>query len=349
MNSAPETPQEVVVRPPHIIQSLLNGFNAVATHIYLIALPLALDLLLWFGPHLRVNALLTPGLKEFISLMQSNGTADMRTAVDSMGALWQTFLEQYNLVTATSTFPVGVPSLFAGLMPATNPLGAPLQVEISSMGEFFLAFVVLTLLGFLVGSLYFSLIARATGQLLSAQEPGHALIARLAPEQPDFSLGTLGWQTLQVMVMIVLLLVILLVILVPTTLISLLLSLVSPVIAQIVLLLVSFTALWMLVPLIFSPHGIFLYGQNALIAMGNSARVVRMMLPGTGMFLVACIIINQGLGMLWAIPPAGSWMALVGVLGHAFIITALLSASFVYYRSGMTYMHALQRYSVKRA
>lgn len=349
MNSAPETPQEVVVRPPHIIQSLLNGFNAVATHIYLIALPLALDLLLWFGPHLRVDALLAPGLKEFISLMQSNGSADMRATVDGMGTLWQSFLNQYNLVTATSTFPVGVPSLFAGLMPVNNPLGAPLQVEIGSLGEFLLAFVVLTLLGFLVGSLYFSLIARATGQALSAQGPDQLMLSRLTPEQPAFSLGTLGWQTLQVLVLLVLLLVILLVILVPTTLISLVLSLISPFIAQIVLLLVSFTALWLMVPLVFSPHGIFLYGQTALHAMGNSARVVRMMLPGTGMFLVACIIINQGLGMLWAIPPSGSWMALVGVLGHAFIITALLSASFVYYRSGMTYLHALQRYSMKRA
>jgi len=36
--------------------------------------------------------------------------------------------------------------------------------------------------------------------------------------------------------------------------------------------------------------------------------------------------------MLWKAPPVTSWLTLVGVGGHAFISTALLAASFVYYR-----------------
>lgn len=337
MNASPETPTEEAVRPPRLIQCLLNGFNTVATHIYLILLPLAVDLLLWFGPHLRVKTLLAPSLAEFLSLMQSNASTDMQTTIKSMGELWQSFIEQYNLVSAISTFPVGIPSLFSGLMPVKNPLGAPMQFEISSMGQFILGFLVLTLMGLLIGSLYFGLIARVTGRTMSALEGRTDATAG----QP-LDLGLLGWQTLQVLALIAIVLVILMVVMVPALIISLLTAILSPFISQIVLLLVSFGMIWLLVPLIFSPHGIFLYGLNAPAAMSSSARMVRFILPSTGLFLLAEIIINQGLGMLWSIPPATSWMALVGIFGHAFIVTGLLAASFVFYRSGLNYLQALQ-------
>ena len=35
---------------------------------------------------------------------------------------------------------------------------------------------------------------------------------------------------------------------------------------------------------------------------------------------------------LWHAAPADSWMMGVGILGHAFISTSLLAASFIYYR-----------------
>jgi len=38
------------------------------------------------------------------------------------------------------------------------------------------------------------------------------------------------------------------------------------------------------------------------------------------------------LNYLWSVPPNNSWMLLIGIAGHAFITTALLAASFVYYR-----------------
>jgi hypothetical protein len=43
-------------------------------------------------------------------------------------------------------------------------------------------------------------------------------------------------------------------------------------------------------------------------------------------------LLHQGLNELWKVPSQNSWLMLVGLAGHAFITTALLSASFVYYR-----------------
>jgi hypothetical protein len=50
------------------------------------------------------------------------------------------------------------------------------------------------------------------------------------------------------------------------------------------------------------------------------------------LFLLAFVIINQGLNFLWNTPSQGSWLMLVGIGGHAFVSTALLASSFVYYR-----------------
>jgi hypothetical protein len=36
--------------------------------------------------------------------------------------------------------------------------------------------------------------------------------------------------------------------------------------------------------------------------------------------------------VLWRIPPADSWLTLLGIFGNAFVSTALLAASFIYYR-----------------
>ena len=60
--------------------------------------------------------------------------------------------------------------------------------------------------------------------------------------------------------------------------------------------------------------------------------MVRYSLPNVGWFSMLVIVLSQGMDMLWHIPPTSSWMTLVGILGHAFISTSLLAASFFYYR-----------------
>jgi hypothetical protein len=57
-----------------------------------------------------------------------------------------------------------------------------------------------------------------------------------------------------------------------------------------------------------------------------------MTLPTTSLFILSVLVISEGLDLLWRIPPETSWLTLVGVCGHAFITSALLAASFIYYR-----------------
>jgi len=42
--------------------------------------------------------------------------------------------------------------------------------------------------------------------------------------------------------------------------------------------------------------------------------------------------------MVWTLPGTDSWLMVLGIGGHAFIVTALLAASFLYYRDGLKWM-----------
>jgi len=69
-----------------------------------------------------------------------------------------------------------------------------------------------------------------------------------------------------------------------------------------------------------------------------SIRMVRFFLPGTSMFIIFCILISEGFNMLWVLPGSDSWLLALGIGGHAFVVTGLLSASFLYYRQGLKWM-----------
>jgi len=119
---------------------------------------------------------------------------------------------------------------------------------------------------------------------------------------------------------------------IPIFIVTFLLALISPSIAQFSLVFSSFLVLWILIPLVFSPHGIFAAGQNAFRSMLISLRLVRALFPGVGLFLLSAVILAQGMGVLWRLSPETSWLMVAGVFGNAFIGTGLLAASFIYYR-----------------
>jgi hypothetical protein len=133
---------------------------------------------------------------------------------------------------------------------------------------------------------------------------------------------------------------------IPAVILITVMALISLALAQFGLLAVSFVLLWILIPLIFSPHGIFAARQNVVRAMLISTRMVRLLFPGVGLFLLAALILAQGMGYLWRIPPETSWLSVAAVLGNAFVSTSLLAASFVYYRGAINWVEQLRRGAV---
>lgn len=341
MNAGQETPSAVTIRPPQLTQSLVGGFNAVANNIWLILLPVAVDLLLWFGPHLRLQKLLLPGLESMIELMQRTAAPEMRPAVENAESVWKLFLEQYNFFNLLSTFPVGVPSLMTGIAPANTPLGLPDQVEVSSYGQMVLGWLALNLLGLLIGSIYFAWVAKSISAIPAELDCDSASAA--SGRSPSLRPGVIVWQMAQALLLVIILVAIVVIMMVPSIFLSSILALVSPILAQFTLIIISLSVMWFLIPLVFSPHGIFLCGQSAFNALFTSRRVVGYSFPNTMLFLAAAFVLLQGLGVLWRTPPANSWMALVGIFGHAFISTGLLAASFFFYRAGLAYVQSIRK------
>ncbi len=312
---------QISIQPPRIMKAIIAGFNAVTNHIGLILFPILLDVLIWFGPQLRLDSLLSPLIESANRTLLAYNGADMQQIVESAGEAWAIIIDRLNLTSTLSTFPIGIPSLISGAGYKLSPLGTSPQIEISTFSIAVLSFLILAAFGILLGSFYFNAVSRST-----------------QPEKTKLSLSNIINQIINSYGMILLMILVAVSLLIPGLFIISIFALFSPVLSQIVLLIVSFLLLWLLIPLVFSPHGIFINQLNVIHSITTSIRLVRAFLPSTGLFLLLAILMAQGLDSLWLAAPDSSWLTLVGITGHAFVYTSLLAASFVYYRQGLEWM-----------
>jgi hypothetical protein len=115
----------------------------------------------------------------------------------------------------------------------------------------------------------------------------------------------------------------------------------SATLGQIMFFIGALLLIWLIMPVFFSVHGIYTLQLNAFRSILGSLRMVRFTLPNTGLFLLVFVIINTGMNFLWNTPADNSWWMLVGIAGHAFVSTALLAASFIYYRDINAWLSAV--------
>lgn len=305
--------------PPGVIGALRAGFDVVSSHVVLILMPLLLDVFLWLGPRLSVEKLLVPAYR----LLFEQARLGLATAEDAQGfaqiqAMFIDNLQRFNLVSLVSrlqTFPIGVSSLMAKMMPVDSPIGDQMAFEISSTWWLLIYMLLLVVAGWVAGGLYFRSVS---GTVL-----GHA--------GPESAINPL-WAILQTVLLSVIWMVGLILISIPIMVLLFVLTFISPALASGAVFLVLIFSFWLIVPLYFTPHGIFMRRQNAFASIHTSLRMARFTLPTSGMFVFSVFLLSTGLNYLWRVPSSDSWMLLFGVFGHAFITTTLLAASFVYYR-----------------
>ncbi|MFH1185629.1 MAG: hypothetical protein V1755_11430 [Chloroflexota bacterium] len=299
--------------PPGIIGSLRAGFDAIAAHIGLILLPLGLDLLLWLGPRVGISKLMQPVLDEMARLAPTAGLA--QADINAMLAMYRELLGRLNLLSALRTFPVGLSSLMIGRMPGGVPFGTPTILQVDTAAQLLGLFLIMTLLGWMLGGLYFYRVAG-----LVASKPLVAAPPTAARAVTQTILYSLIWAILLWSLGL------------PGLFIIYLAFAINTLLGQILVLFLGFVSLWLLVPLFFSPHGIYLRKQNAFASFLSGFQLTRFTLPSSSLFVLAVFLLGMGLNLLWSVPAEDSWLALVGILGHAFITTALLASSFIYYQ-----------------
>jgi hypothetical protein len=304
--------QETLVPPPSLMKSLMAGFDAVSKHVTVILFAISLDIWLWLGPRLRLYELFQQAFSQTENLFETQSPEMMEA--------FEQGLQAFNLFGTLRTFPVGPPSLMVGHTPMQIPSGFPQFWELPSLTVSLVVWLALTLLGVFLGTLYFISVSQA------------ALVDRVNWRQAftewprafmHMSLLTLGWFILVLMIFL------------PFSCLFSVLILSGLGISQLlffVALAIGGLLIWLLVPLVFSPHGIVVNKWPAWVSLLQSIRLTRMTFQSTGLFLLVIVVLSEGLNILWSVPATTSWLTLVGIAGHAFISAALLAASFIYYR-----------------
>ncbi len=276
---------ETLPPPPGVVGSLRAGFDAVASNLTVALIPLALDLLLWLGPRLRVDRLFRPIFDEMSRYASFSGisSSDLKTLQDNSFLLLDQ-LKRYNLLGTLRTFPIGVFSLMSGTMPGKTPLGIPTSIQVNSVFTLLGWLILLTLIGWLFGGLFFRWVS------LIVVSPSQPVNARF------------GRSILQTMLLSLLYFMLLIMIGTPILIVLALLIAASPLLAQGMLLILGLLSMWLIVPLFFSPHGIFMRQQNAFSSIYTSLRMARFTLPTSSLFVLSVILIAYGLNFLWNIP-----------------------------------------------
>jgi hypothetical protein len=314
-------------KPPSFVGALTAGFDTAAGKLPLILFPLALDLLIWFGPQLRLTQLINRFFEQFLAFAASANTQSV-DMVRSNQEMWLPIAERFNFLTVLRTFPVGIPSLMASRMPAESP-GA-FQNSIIEIPDFVAAIILwlfLSLVGMAAAALYFSAVAKAAS-------PAQLRSRSILEEWP--------FTSSQVILLAFFWIMLILVVTIPSAFFISIIALISPTFSQFAMFLYLAFLIWLIFPLLLSPHGIFFHRVTAFRAMKRSMHITRMTLPYTGLFFLAVFVLSQGLDILWRIPPENSWFTLIGVLGHSFVTTGLLAASFIYYREADHFTSKMQ-------
>ncbi|MGE5776436.1 MAG: hypothetical protein ACM33V_09460, partial [Chloroflexota bacterium] len=209
----------------------------------------------------------------------------------------------------------GVSSLLAQKVPLETPFGTQQVIEVQSELAMLGLMLGLILVGWVIGGLYF----RWVSGIVMGEEQHEAEISLMRA-------------IAQTLILSVIWMIGLMIIVIPVTVVFWVLLVINPLLASGAGFMILFLSFWVIVPLYFTPHGIFVRRQNAFYSIFTSLRMARFTLPTSGLFVVCVLLLSTGLNYLWSVPPDDSWMKLVGIGGHAFIATTLLAASFVYYR-----------------
>lgn len=304
---------EQTAPPPGVIATLTAGFDLTAKHLWLAALPVVLDLLFWMGPRLSFGGL----IEQMVAFWQREAIA---TGLDE--ELLLELAPNTNLFTSLSVPVIGVPTYIVGSVPDRTPFTSS-SIELENVWIWALLLILFSLLGLLLTAVYLALVAQVVKDAANSSEVTAGRRALLKHV-------VLSW--LKLVGVVILLFIIGFVLYLPLLIISGLLAMFSGSLATFILFTGPVFAIWLLFYLCFVPHGLILQNRPFWRAIVESFQLVQRNLLATLGLLISVLVINRALDALLAAAESGSWFTAVGILGHAYISTALVVATFVFYR-----------------
>lgn len=312
-----------------------TGFDVIARHPELIVLPLVLDLFLWLGPRLSI----APILRDLQTVMSQVILADVTVPeIASNYALVEQVLEElsqgFNLFAMLNPGPLlGVPVLMPSQLSAASPLGTQPALEVASFLMMLVWLALLAALGLGLSALYLRAVGLDVIDETESQLPGPRTLLTVWRQFLEFALFIF---------------MVFLVFSIALSLFATLVGLLSFTLAGLMMTLASSMALFVGLHLLFTIPGIVLLRRRLFHAMKESLLLTRGDFLNVIFLLGLIFVISRGLNVVWTLPAPDSWTTMVGLVGHAFVSTALTAALFVFYQERLRYVEAMKAlYSTK--
>jgi hypothetical protein len=329
--SSPLPDVRATARPSGLIDTIQAGFNAVNRNIWLLFLPLAVDIALWLGPQPTAEPLAERWLNQLTPPPGASSTLT-RAIEDERRSLLQLLQRDpeaksnnfiavmmvpvvHNLALFIVVPAIGIPSFQAN----AGFVGAGAPLSVSSLGAALGLVAVFTVAGLCLSALFY-------GMLGQAVRDGTTTPRRFAG---DF-LPILLWTT----AFFVLVWIVLSTIAAPVGMLLLVMGTATPTLGALMLPIILGVLLWGLVYLFFAPYAIVVDCVPPLAAFRQSIQVVRHNLWSTLAFIALYGTIFFGLLILWGEIAANLRLpgSAIAILGHIYISSGLAAASMTYYK-----------------
>jgi hypothetical protein len=300
--------------PPSIWRTIAAGFDLTTKHLWLLILPVLVDAFFWLG--LRLSS--RPIIEQAVGMLPKD--ASLQGITEQM----LTLASRTNLFTSLSVPFMGIPALMIGTTRENTPL--PTQViELTNPLTWLGLFLLFSVIGILITAVYYVLIAQA----IELQE-GHTILPRvqLAKRMLTTWLKLLGLG--------VFIAIITFIIYIPLMIIGFIAALFSQALATGVLFIGPILILWILIFTFFVPYDISLRGTPLHLAVKNSIQLVQLYFSSMLGLLIITLLIRNVLGSLLLLADDGSWLTGVSIVGHAFVMTSLITAAFIFFRDRHT-------------
>jgi hypothetical protein len=326
-----------------VIDSLSKGFSTISRHLWILLIPILLDVFLWLGPQASIEELVMgtfQAVEQELATLSVQDTELLRAFQDTL----QEVIPRYNAFSMLRVGMLGVPSLliwggarlgspstyeslwvaFLGITNMPDLLVSVSDAEfirsstwqIGGEGVWLLLSLGLTLAGIAIGCVFMTAMSRS----VSESQEGFAFWRRVLKTATRF---VLFW---------LLRLVVLVALGIPFMLVFSVLSMLSLGLAALFSTIILGMITWLSFYLIFFIASLVSNDITIWQALWNSFNVVLRNFWSTVWLFVLINLIGGGMTILWQQLSTGSWWTLLAIVGNAYIGTSLVAASLIFYR-----------------
>lgn len=309
-----------------LIDTLTAGFRTVRQHVWLLLLPLLLDLWFWLGPQLSIRPLIAGILKLWPS-------AGLPPELEQMSTLYQQTLSEagtrFNLLWLLNNELTWLNQLLPGLNQPARFTASASPIEVAPLALLLWAPLLLAT-GLGLGSAF---LTSVMSQLPSPEGAN----AQDSPKGLRFwvrrGLRTWGLTVVYGVLLLGLLVIVVMMLSLALTAVLLIIPSLGTPLSTLSFLLLGWVVVWTYFMLYFVVAALVSDGVGLGQAIWRSANVVtRNFWPTVGLALLSAVILG-GFGFIWqrlaVLSPVGT---LVGILGNALLLTGLVAARLIFYR-----------------